>query len=278
MGKLMMLMASAMLLFAACKRAGNSNNDISSLTDDDKAYGADQAAMEKENNDVISIADVAANTGSGGLLKGAPSDLASCATVTNDSVSGILTIDFGTMLCTGNDGRIRSGKIIVHYTGHYKDAGSVHTITYENYIVNGNQLTGSKTVTNMGMNNAGNYYYNITVNDTLWMGTAASNNGFRSWTSERVRTWVTGYNTPQRSDDSYDITGSATIHRRNGHVFTANITSALRIATNCEWIEQGTVQITPQSGNNVRTIDYGNGNCDSEATLTINSKTYHITL
>jgi uncharacterized Ntn-hydrolase superfamily protein len=166
----------------------------------------------------------------------------------------------------------------VHYTGHYKDAGSIHTITYDNYIVNGNQLTGSKTVTNMGMNNAGNYYYNIEVNDTLWSGVIANNTGYRSWTSNRVRTWVSGYNTVQRSDDSYDITGSATVRRMNGHTFTVNISSALRLAVGCPWMEQGTVQVTPQSGNNVRIIDFGNGNCDSEATLTINGNTYHITL
>src|ERR1044072_5102441 len=59
-----MLMAAGMLLFTACRRnAPDLKSNISSLSDDDKGYGSDQASLEKENNDVISIADVAANTG-----------------------------------------------------------------------------------------------------------------------------------------------------------------------------------------------------------------------
>lgn len=278
-GKGLILAATGLLLFAACKRTATDTSSTTTLSEDDKGYGGDQAAIERENNDVLSMADAAANNGNA-QLKGGFTELSGCAVVTNDTVSvpHVLTLDFGNSPCTGWDGRNRSGKIIVQYTGHYKDAGSQHTITYDNYIVNGNQLTGSKSVTNMGMNNAGNYYYDISVTDTLWSGTVANNNGFRSWTSSRERTWVDGYSTATRADDTYDITGSATIRRINGHTFTVNITSALRVAAICPWIEQGTVQITPQNGNNVRTIDYGNGNCDSQATLTINNQSYNITL
>ncbi|OJW81884.1 MAG: hypothetical protein BGO69_15450 [Bacteroidetes bacterium 46-16] len=277
-GKGLILVATGMLLLTACRRTATDTNSLASLSEDDKGYGADQALIERENNDVISMADAAAANGSA-QLKGGLNELSGCAVVTNDTLASphVLTIDFGNSPCTGIDGRNRSGKIMVQYTGQYKDAGSQHTITYDNYVVNGNQITGSKTVTNMGMNNAGDYYYNIAVTDTLWSGTVANNNGFRSWTSSRVRTWVSGYSTGTRTDDSYDITGNATIRRINGHAFTVNITSALRVAIGCPWIEQGTVEITPQNGN-VRTIDYGSGNCDSEATLTVNNQTYHITL
>src|SRR3569623_1931444 len=80
-----MLIATGMLLFTACKRnASSNNNNLASLSDDDKGYGNDQAALERENNDVISMADLAANTGSVGQAKGAPSELSGCATVNND--------------------------------------------------------------------------------------------------------------------------------------------------------------------------------------------------
>jgi hypothetical protein len=40
---------------------------------------------------------------------------------------------------------------------------------------------------------------------------------------------------------------------------------------------QGVLEHTP-SGKAMRTIDYGNGACDDQATVTINGNTYTITL
>jgi hypothetical protein len=78
-------------------------------------------------------------------------------------------------------------------------------------------------------------------------------------------------------DDAYEITGSGTVTRPNNTSFTMNITAPLLVALNCNWIKQGTVQITP-ANNVVRTLDYGSGTCDDQATLTVNGNTTNITL
>ncbi len=256
--------------FAACKK--NSSGTLSN-TDDNGGYASDNAKLENMNNDVISIADAAAST-SGSNLR-TTQVLGGCATVTNDTTvtPHVLTINFGPTNCTCADGKNRRGEIIVAYSGRYKDSASTHTITYSNYYVNDNQVMGSKTVTNNGMNGQGQVYYTITVNDSLNLG---NGNGIISWTGSRTRTWLAGYLTSQRSDDEYSITGTTVLTRANGHVFTMNITTPLQVAASCEWIEAGVASITGQAG--TRTLDYGTGNCDSEAQLTINGHTYNITL
>jgi hypothetical protein len=41
----------------------------------------------------------------------------------------------------------------------------------------------------------------------------------------------------------------------------------------CQWrIVSGTIEMNPE-GKSTRTIDYGNGNCDNEISVTVNGKT-----
>ncbi len=261
---------------AACQRK---TNDTLTNADDNGGYASDHAKMEQNSNDVVSIADAAAatNSGSGVDLRTTATTISGCATVSRSVTPGgdsILTIDFGTTDCTCADGKNRKGSIIVNYSGRYKDNGSTHTITYSNYFVNDNQLTGIKTVTNMGTNATGQVYYTVNVNDTLNLGTG---NGEIVWSGTRTRTWLTGYTTTERSDDSYLIAGTTSLTRANGNTFTMVIGTPLQVAYGCAWIEAGTVTVTRPSGVSA-TLNYGDGNCDSEAQLTIGSHTYNITL
>jgi hypothetical protein len=263
---------AVLFTLAACKMKKDDNT-----TPDDTGYATDHAMLEKTFNDVQSIADEAGTSGNLSTFRSGPATLGGpCATVTCDTISvpHVLTIDFGATNCLCQDGNYRRGQIIITYNGHYRDSGYAHAIGFNNYFVNDNQVTGTKTVTNMGHNSSGQPYYNVSVNGSIIL---ANNNGTISWTSTRTRTWVAGYNTTQWADDVYNITGSASVTRANGNTFSLNITSPLVIALNCHWIEQGTVQITRQNGN-IRTLDYGNGTCDALATFTVNGHTYNITL
>lgn len=266
------LVTVAVFALAACRLKKDDNT-----TAEDTGYATDHAMLEKNFSDVQSIADEAGTAGSLSTFRTGPATLGGpCATITNDTVSvpHVLTVDFGAANCLCQDGNYRRGQIIISYNGHYRDSGYTHAISFNNYFVNDNQLTGTKTVTNMGHNSSGQPYYNINVNGGIVL---ANNSGTISWTSSRTRTWVAGYNTTQWQDDVYNITGNASVTRANGNTCSMNITSPLVIALDCHWIEQGTVQITPQSGN-VRTLDYGGGACDALATYTVNGHTYNITL
>jgi hypothetical protein len=273
-----LIITASVLTLAACKRDNNNNSAPAlSSADDNGGYASDATKAEQTSNDVISIADAAAATNSGSNLRTTGTTIGGCATVTNDTTvtPHVLTINFGTTDCTCLDYKNRRGEIIVTYSGHYKDSGSTHKITYSNYFVNDNQLTGSKTVTNMGTNGSGQVYYSVTVNDSLNIG----GDSVITWVGNRTRTWLAGYSTPERSDDEYLITGTTNLTRANGHVFTFDITTRLQVANACPFIEAGVVDISSTTfATSPHILDYGTGNCDNEAQLTIGAHTYNITL
>lgn len=265
------LIATSVVLFMdSCKKKDNT----SSTTTEDTGYASDHSTSEKTFNDVESISDMAANVSSGGSLgyKTAETTIGACATVTKTTgATNVITIDFGSVNCLCNDGSYRRGKIIVTYTGNYADSASTHAITFDNYYQNDNQVTGTKTVTNMGHNSAGQTYFNVHVAGSVIL---ANGSGTLSATWDRVRTWIsTG------TVNVYQISGSGTLTRANGTTVAVAITSPLVIASNCRWIEAGTVTYTLPSGL-TRVMNYGNtAVCDAEAQLTLpNGKVYNIAL
>ena len=242
---------------------------------EDTGFAADHAATEQTFTDVQSISDQAANISSGSLgYKTTATTIGGCATVTR--APGKITIDFGTTDCTCHDGRKRRGTIIVTYTGAYADSGSVHTVTFSNYYQNDNKVTGTKTVTNMGLNASGQPYFNIHESGSITYkggGTVSS-----EW--NRVRTWTAGYSTlTYLADDVYEVTGSGKLTRANSEVININITTPLIVALNCHWIEAGAVTFAMSNGKS-RILNYGDlANCDDQATVTLsNGNVWNITL
>lgn len=260
---------------------------LTSCAKQDEDLGAPQDASKAEFsfNDVNNISDEACNTGDLATIKSMNSIMSGCATVTLDTVAMPHTcvIDFGTSNCLCTDGKYRRGIINVSFTGRYRDAGTVITITTGNtgttsdYFVNNNQVIGTHTVTNMGANGDGNIYYTVDVTGSVILASSA---GIISWTSHREREWLAGSGTATFNDDIYSITGSGSGVSANGTNVTITITSALirKLEPGCRaHFVQGTVEVAPGSLA-VRTLDFGNGACDNLATITVNGNTYNITL
>ncbi|MBS1773840.1 MAG: hypothetical protein JST82_13355 [Bacteroidetes bacterium] len=267
---------AAVLAFAACKREKTTTDDLT-ITED-TYYADDQAKVDQTYNEVENFTDQAAVNGTVEMKGGEdPSILSACATVTKDTTSTPhkITIDFGATNCLCKDGRYRRGKIILTYNGKYRDSGYVHTISFDGYYVNNNRVIGGKSVTNMGHNSSGQTYYNVSVDGGLVLTTGDT----IKHVSTRTRTWVSGESTTMLSDDAYEITGSGTNTRATGKSVSFNITSPLLIALNCNWIKSGTIEFTPAGASSAkRTIDYGTGICDDQATVTVGTKTKTITL
>lgn len=210
-----------------------------------------------------------------------------CATVTvtpdwpDTTFPKAVVIDFGTTNCTGTDGRLRRGKIEYTISDRYRNPGCVITVTPVDFYVNDYKLEGQKTITNNGRNGNHNLSYTINVIDGK---VTTPDLDVISWESTRNREWIEGESTTFITDgingildDVYSITGNASGINREGKSFTVTITEALIVKLNCRWITEGKLEIVPE-GLATRTIDYGDGNCDNEATVTIKNKTYNFTL
>lgn len=264
------------LIFAGCNR-GNIRP-----TDEDEDFVQKNTLAEDTYNDIQSIADQAGTDGALTDYKiGAAERITgTCATITKEDLgngSEKITIDFGTTNCLCRDGKNRRGKIFALHTGKYQDAGTVINISFQDFFVNDNQIEGEKTITNMGANAAGHLVYHVIVSNGKI--TLASGAGVITWTADKYREWIEGIRTREWSDDTFLVWGTRTGTRASGESYTVSVrqeTALLKKAA-CKWFVSGVAIITP-SGKLSRTIDFGNGTCDDEATLTVGNRTRTIHL
>ncbi len=251
--------------FTACDKQSNQLADTESIT----MTAQDDATMEDVIADIETQVDYNVDFRSGG-----DDD---CPTVTVDPEDGsfpkTITIDFGDS-CEGPFGKVRAGQIIVTQTAPMYEAGAQRTITFQNFSINGAQIDGSKTLTNNGVNDEGQSSFTREVSGlviTYPDGTSSSLDA--SWT----RTWTEGFDTDFWMDDVFSITGSASGVNRNGVAFSSEIIEPLIKKRVCLWIVSGVKQVT--KGDETFSIDFGDGTCDRQATLTLpNGETKEINL
>ena len=263
-------------ILSSCKKKTKEDQDK------DTSSASDQSLASTTVNDMTSISDEAGTNYSVSSFKTENTEgllSVSCATITADTLlaAKTITVNFGATNCTCIDGRTRRGALIMTFTGKYKDSLTVITVTPQNYFVNDNQVTGSKTITNKGHNAANHLVYDVSANIQIIKANGAGN---ISWQSNRQRELVAGESTHTWSDDLYSITGTASGTSANGNSFSSTITSPLirNMAIGCRrHFTQGILEHTP-SGKATRYIDFGNGACDDQAVVTINGSTYTITL
>ncbi len=227
----------------------------------------DNSTAENLYSDLFKVADNISST-EAGIRENEIGCIDSIQVDTTSSPRTVL-IDFGTDDCVASDGRIRKGQVLLTYTGRYRDEGTVITITPLNYTVNGYQLSGSKTITNLGLNNNGDVAFSIVVDGNV---TAPGNVWNIEWNSNRIRTWVEGSNTLTIWDDVYEITGTASGITRNDLPYSVLITVPLRAEIGCRWLVSGVMILSPE-GYDARTIDFGNGVCNNGFTVTVNGET-----
>lgn len=199
-----------------------------------------------------------------------------CVIVTIDTLAFpfTITIDFGPENCLCNDGKWRRGKILVEHDGPYWAVGTVITTTTDDYFVNNHQVLGTKIVTNQGLNTAGNPTWTVHVDGQV----IKPDGGVISWIADRMREWAEGHDTPFIWwDDVYMISGTHNVVASNGNTLSATATQPLEFALNCYWIKSGVIEFQ-HSELPLIILDYGDGTCDDDATVTINGTTYNIKL
>lgn len=271
----LLIVFSVLLNVTSCKKRRENRSTTTSQ---------DNAAAEAGFNDVYKITEAAIKDND--LEKsslGFNSIYGNCATVTitpalpDPTFPKTITIDFGSVNCEDSYGVNRRGVITAVITGKYRDAGTQITVTPTNYYLNDNKIEGNKSITNLGLNTDGNMEFSVVISNAK---ITYPDGDFTTYESNRVREWVIGQDTDGILgflDDEYDITGTASGVDRNGRDYDLTITTPLRVAVVCRWIKQGVLEIQPEDLH-LRTVDFGNGDCDASATVEINGNTYNFTM
>lgn len=223
-----------------------------------------------------------ANPGSDGAIYGpmGVDSVARCFTVSVTNLDSTevfpvrVVLDFGAG-CTGRDGRIRTGKIITTYSKRLIFPGATATSTFDGYSVNGIAVEGTHIITNTSTQNG--LAFTIDVAGKL----TRQNGDFVELTSERTIAQSLGASTPfDIRDDAYSLTGSVngtTKRADKTYHWSTQITAPLVKKFGCRWIIQGTIAHN-LDGTKIAEFDYGSGNCDNQATLSVNGQARIITL
>jgi hypothetical protein len=163
--------------------------------------------------------------------------------------------------------------MIINIDKKYREEGSSRIITFDNYFVNGNQIMGTRTITNSGYNEDDHLVFTISLPD----GKIIRADGLKiERIVNKTREWVEGEDTRTRKDDVFVINGIV-IRTKKGVEITKTITDVRR-PKSCRWPVSGTIEITTTNDRPDAIIDFGEGKCDKWATITIEGETWRIDL
>lgn len=257
------------LIFTSCKKSEKEELEYDTTSTEDAGNSEsnfDQVFQQVDN------AAVSKSLGKAGPI----------VTIDSSTSPIKMTLDYGVAtIC--DDAKIRSGKIFVTWTGRYRDPQSVINITFENFKQENPILAksftidniSSKTITNNGRNASGQLNWTISVNAKITIQTGQN----ITWISNRSRTWLAGEGTPSWNDDKYEVKGTTSGTNRNGKSYVCNIREGnpLLVDLNCNLrrITKGIIDLTPE-GKPTRTIDFGDGTCDADVTVTVNGRIFKI--
>ena len=271
---LMSMLVITSLSYVSCNKDRLTDDDLEAVNDHSSASGISQETQNITEQSVSNPSNMSFRSSG---------SLSTCATITNDTINNVVTIDFGTSPCLCKDNRYRQGQIIASYTGKYRDSGSVINITYNNfyvgptssYLVN---VTGTKQIINNGHNSNGNLTWTITANLNV---IKPNNGGTITMTENKTREMISGESTPTIfSDNKYKVYGSCSGVTAKGLNYSSTIVSGnelIRDMSCPKHFVQGQVNITIGSKPSIL-LDYGSGTCDNTAVVTRNGKTKTINL
>lgn len=233
-------------------------NHIGSVMDAEVNYAEQQTSTNKTDD----------------ILTG---DHDTCATVTwglSDDQTYVDTvwIDYGTGGCEWQ-GRTKTGKILITQNGKRSTIGTVTKIEFIDFTIDEYKIEGIKTHERTAYQwSVGNF--NGTDHVLVSNAKVTSPDGTEefSWESDRIHQvglidgeWVAL------------IEGTINGVNTQGTAFTITTSSPLKFKLFCPRIVSGVLNLTP-AGMDTRSIDYGDGDCDLKATVTIDNVDYQIIL
>lgn len=257
--------------FTSCKKESSTNETDSAIetTFEMSADNAISDYMAEDDNDVLmEAAEEQDLLGNFVPVPFESNNFLACASVTVTPQTGfpktiVITFDPN---CTNPRGIIRSGIVRIVISAPLRNPGSTAVMTFDNYFVNGFKREGTHTWTNTSQPGSKSWQRKI-ENGKI---TAP---GGRFWLYHGIKNIVqtAGVATPRNLfDDVFSITGNASITNPNNVTRTSTILTALQKKYACANIDKGTIKF--QGPDHYAILDYGNGDCDRVATISIDGR------
>lgn len=269
-------------VFNAC------DNDVTeelNVTELDVQSAEDDAVVDDIYNDIDGEIDqelltLDNNAYSGITMKSVEEGEFPCKVVTVDRPDStrfpkVITIDYGEGCTIEVNGKqfTRKGKIKITINKRFRTLQSKREIEFIDFYVNDIKIEGTRSVINKGPNDDGYLVFEVSL-----VGGKVTFNDTTMYTrdSKRTRVWIRETN-PR--EDSWHVTGESNGINRDGKAYKHKIVERLVIKRCADFkyrriIVKGVVEIT--RGDKVATIDYGAGDCDDVAMLTIDDETKEI--
>ena len=184
------------------------------------------------------------------------------------------TFDYGTENCESVFGNEKRGMVHVSLSDWWKNEDSFREITFEDFYINDNKMEGVKTILNTGLNENGNLSFTKKITDaklTYADGTSMT------WNCEKVSEQVEGAETIIFADNVWSVTGSGSGVNIDDKSYTMTITAALIYNSGCLYPVSGIMEISTE-GEELKVINYGNGECDNIITVTVGDVTETVEL
>lgn len=270
------LAALAVLSFSSC------NEDDTTIDQTSIDLADDDALTDAVYEDVFSTADNASimiDMAKGGDTKSETMMVTdSCPSVTfthpsDNTWPKVITVDYGAG-CEGTNENFRKGKIIIEITAPRMTVGSKRTVTFVDYYFNNIKVEGTQVLENMGYNESQNLLISVTLTGGKLI---LPDQKTIVRTTAHQREWTAGLLTRNIWDDECLITGTATGVNINGVAYTNTITSALHWKRACRFLVAGVIKME-REGKEAIELNYGTGECDAKAIVSMGTLTKELTL
>lgn len=186
-----------------------------------------------------------------------------------------ITIDYGDSYCETFYGGMKKGKIVIEITAPIQYPGSVRSVSFEDFYINEHKIEGSKSLTNKGFNDSGNLNF-----DAILTGGKIIFPDGRTATRESIhnREWTKGIENPKYWwDNEWLLRGGSTGSHRDGKSYVNTITEPILVKAICHFAVSGTMELLIEN-QFLLVLDFGDGECDRIATLTLGDMIWEIEL
>jgi hypothetical protein len=263
------LIASPLITLNSCKKKTEVDNETQSVVDNAICEQQFMAIQPVVNEKGIQEKGIKRTNGTGGVwnILGAISgtNTPNVATDTIVDANGFyqngpvtFEIDYGTTGTPFMDGTTKFGKIHITSLKRWSYlSGNQVTVDLVGFKSNNITYSGQIKITRPDTNSLTVEVVNGHCTDGSWN---------IDYAATKTMSRIAG------TTDDYSITGNSSGKNRDGRNFTTTITSPIIKKASCKWITSGTLDLTPD-GFKTRTVDFGNGTCDDDATYTVNGQT-----